>query len=158
MSKQTDKEVFTALGVISGPPNRHELVFNSEPYVADQLNRLPVGKKVSMTIYESRPVRSESQLAYHFVLIDYIAKHTGYTKTEMHDIIMKDAFGTKIIEFRGKRYQARESMSETGNLSVSQVVELITKDLEVCKELEIAVPTAAELGYTPSNVDYKDKI
>ncbi len=41
-------------------------------------------------------------------------------------------------------------MADDGDLEKWEVVELIEYDLEVCKTLEIYVPTPEELGYLPS--------
>lgn len=149
MTKPTNKEIFTCLGSVTPSPTGlgHEFTAKSEKYLADQLNRLPLNKEVTVTFYEHKATRSGQQLSYHWVLIDYIAKYSGNTKEEMHDIMMKQVFGIRKINFMGKEYECRHSISESARMSLQDCVELINKDIEVCSELGINVPTAEELGY-----------
>lgn len=147
MSKETDKEVFSVKGKIIKCPKGNEFVAHSERYLADQLNRLKPDKELTVTFYEHKAIRSGQQLAYHWVLVSYVADHTGFTKDECHDAIMRIVFGTKAIKIGAYTTHVRKSLSDTGGLSKSDVVELISKDLQICGDLEIAVPTAESLGY-----------
>ncbi len=151
MTKPTNKELFTVKGTITQSPQGKEFTALSERYFADQLNRLPLNKECTVTFYEHASIRSGQQLAYHFVLCGYVAGHTGYTKTEIHDCIMRIVFGTKLIKLGAHTMQVRESMSEDARLPKHKVVELIDYDLKLCAELEIKVPTAQELGYATEN-------
>ncbi|MHB8674641.1 MAG: hypothetical protein ACYDAK_13320 [Candidatus Limnocylindrales bacterium] len=98
---------------------------------------------------EYRYQRSDSQLRYHRVLCGYIAEHTGHTPDEIHDWAMRAALGTKTITVDGKSATVRRSLAADGDVAKHEAVDLIEFDLGVCKDLEIRVPTAEELGYLP---------
>lgn len=147
MSKATRKEIFTVIGEIQLIDNRHRFVPKSPAFMAANVSRLPIGKKLSCTFYEDVPTRSEGQLAYHWVLMGYIAEHTGFTKDEVHEAVMIKKFGTKKIKLAGEVFVVRRSISNKARFPKPDMVELIMKDLEICNKLEIVVPTAEELGY-----------
>ncbi len=157
---RTQTELFTVIGKMTMSPTGrgHEFTAKSEKYLADQLNQIPLEKVITVTFYEGVPIRSNQQLRYHFVLCGYIAKHMGEDKDTAHDVLMKIVFGVKKVTLVGKTFESRYSLSESGKLTVSQVKELIDEDLKVCQFLEIRVPTAEELGYTPSNVTYNTPV
>lgn len=111
---------------------------------------LPLRAKIRATYKEIKGEHSKPQHNYHFALCGLIATHTGYTVDDVHDAMMKQAFGTKKVTLLGKTTEARESLSAAAQLSVGKAVELVNKDLEVCAELGIVVPTKEELGYLPS--------
>lgn len=150
MTKSTDKEVFTCKGTVTASPmgRGHDFTAISERYLADQLNRLPLNKELTVTFYEHKAARSNQQLRYHMVLCGYIADHSGHTRAEIHDAIMRIVFGTKFIKLGAHSVQVRESMSEDARMPKHKVVELIEADLRFCSELDIVVPSAEELGYS----------
>lgn len=94
-------------------------------------------------------MRSESQLRYHHVLVQYIAEHTGFTHDEVHDWAMRLVFGEKDVVIGGRSTKVRKSLADDGDVMKNEAVELIDFDLGVCADLEIVVPTAEELGYLP---------
>jgi hypothetical protein len=147
MSKATRKEIFTVLGTIQRVEDRHRFIPNSPGHMSACVSRIPLGKPVSCTFYDQIPTRSEGQLAYHWVLMGHIATHTGYTKDEVHDAIMRKKFGTKKIKLAGMEIEVRKSVSDKARFPKSDMVELISYDREICDRLEIVVPTAEELGY-----------
>ncbi len=151
MTAYGNKEIFSAKGKIEICYGDKVFVATSEKYLTDNLNRLPVGKEVTCTFYEHKATRSSTQLAYHMVLMGYVAEHTGYTREECHDAIMRIVFGTKIISLGGMNVQVRQSISDGAKMKKEEVTELIMYDLELCGRLEINVPSAESLGYTPSN-------
>lgn len=102
-----------------------------------------------MTISEWDAIRSPAQLAYHWVLMKYLAEWSGFTKEEMHDAVMRLKFGEKEITLGGKTVRVRKSIAESGKLKKFEVQELIEYDLELCAENDIKVPTREELGYLP---------
>lgn len=151
MSKYTQKEICTVHGTIvsmkTDHGERHTFMPSSLRYLHDCLNRIPIGKKVACLFSEHVPTRSEGQLAYHFVLVGYLCGYTGFTKDEMHDIILRAKFGVKELEFEGKVYEVRRSISERAHMAKSDAVELVNFDLELCAKFDIKVPTKSELGY-----------
>lgn len=143
--------LFNVLGDIKIVDGRKRFVPYSIHHLNACISRFPAGKKVSATFSEIRYMRSDAQLRYHHVLVEYIATHTGYTHDECHDVIMRDVFGEKPVTIGGKTYMARKSIADHGDVMKNEAVGLIDRDLAICEEYEITVPTAEELGYTVDN-------
>lgn len=144
------REIFTVHGTIGVFDGYKRFVPNSPRYQTDEFRKIPVGKKVSMTISEFDAIRSDAQLAYHFVLMGYLAEYTGFTKEEMHDAVMRLKFGEKPVSLGGNTVMVRRSLAKHAKARKYEVVDLITYDLELCAAHDIVVPTAAELGYLPN--------
>ena len=143
--------LFSIIGEVKQVDGRKRFVPKSIHHLNACISRFPVGKKVSATFSEIRYMRSESQLRYHHVLVQYIAEHTGFTHDEVHDWAMRLAFGEKRVMIAGRATGVRKSMANEGDVMKNEAVELIEFDLGVCADLEIVVPTAEELGYTVDN-------
>lgn len=155
------KELFTILGTFKDVENpktgytETRFVPNSTGHFRTMSANSPKGKVIAATFYENITARSRNQVAYHYVLLRYIAKETGYTVDELHDAIMRIVFGTKVITINGKAVEIRKSLSHQANLPKYEAVELIEYDLDLCEQLHIKVPTPEELGYiTESTVRY----
>lgn len=152
MAKHNEKQIFSAICTITPYTTpeghtRHTPRPSSPAYVHDRLKRIQAGKKVRMTISEDIPTFSEQQRDYHFVLCVYLAEHTGFTKNEMHDVIMKLKYGVRYKEFRGKKFEVRESISDVAQMPKHMVTELIQFDLQLCAEENVKVPSRKDLGY-----------
>lgn len=145
----TKKEIFTALGSVRIFDNVKRFVPDSSAYVRDKFSRMEVGKKISCTFFDKVPTRSQSQLAYHMILMGYLAEHTGQgnTKEEMHDAVMRLKFGTKRIVLKGLNVDVRKSVSDDARFPKWDMMALIEYDLELCTWAGIHVPTMEELGY-----------
>lgn len=160
-SSATKKELFTIIGEFQDVENKDgytetRFVPKSVKHFRSVSRNAPKNKPIAATFYATVSSRSRNQLAYHFVLLGYIADHTGYTKDELHDAIMRLHFGTKTITISGRSVEVRASLSDAAKLPKYEVVELIEYDLKLCKELGIKVPSPEELGYiTESTVRYK---
>lgn len=142
-----DKKLFTVLGSVVQVENRRRFKVNSPMHLESALRRLPMGKQIAITFSERVPTRSQAQLAYHWVLIGYIADHSGYTSEETHDAVMRMKFGTKSIRLGSRTVEVRRSVADIARMPKLDMVDLITYDLELCTELNIRVPTAEDLGY-----------
>lgn len=124
MAKYGQKEIFTTNGYIDAVKvagmnttiQRHTFVPLSQKYLHDCLNRIPRGKKVQVTFSEHVAIRSTQQLRYHMVLMGYIANHSGLTKDETHDAVMRLKFGTKKVKIGDRIIEVRKSLSEEGKL------------------------------------------
>ena len=136
-----------SLGSMQLLEDKVRFIPNSVPHYRHGMSAFPLGSKVRATYKLISRSHTPGQHAYHFVLCGYIAKETGYTKEQTHDAMMKLTFGVKQIKLLGKTFEARESMANAARLTTPQCVELIEKDLEVCADLGIVVPTKEELGY-----------
>lgn len=146
----TKKELFTALGQVKLVDGVKRFVPDSSDYVRDKFSRMEVGKKLSCTFFDKVPSRSQAQLAYHMILMGYLAEYSGCTREQMHDAVMRLKFGTKKISLMGMEVHVRKSVSDDARFPKYDMVELIDYDLELCKWAEIKVPTREELGYLPN--------
>lgn len=142
-----DKELFTIIGDIKIVDGTKRFVPQSPQHMKACVSRLSIGDKISCTFSKKTASRSQTQLAYHWVLMGYLSSHTGYTETEMHEAIMIILFGTKPIKIGDKTVQVRESISDAAHFPKYRMVDVITEDLRLCDELGIVVPSAESLGY-----------
>lgn len=155
MAKEGAKrtELFTILGEFKEVHNKDtgyteaRFVPKSTKHFRTMSAGAPKNKLIAATFYNTVTSRSRNQVAYHFVLLGYIAKYTGYTVDELHDAIMRIVFGEKLVKLNGREITVRKSLSTQANLPKYEAVELIEYDLELCKQLQIKVPTKEELGY-----------
>ncbi len=143
------REVFTAVGEVKEVEGRKRFIPKSKRYLDDQISRLPEGTLLSVQFNQYKTMRSHDQLRYHWVLVGYLSAHTGYPKEEMHDALMRIVFGEKPLKLGKNTIMVRKSLSDQGDLAKHEVVELIERDLALCEEMEIRVPTREELGYLP---------
>jgi hypothetical protein len=141
------KEAFTVLGVVAEDNGKKRIQIHSPGHYQTQVSKLPVGRKVSITVSEDKSSRSSSQLKYFMVLAGYIADHTGYTRDEMYPLLIEDVFPPKDILFRGEVRKVRRSVSDYANMPTADMAELIQHAKDVCDELGVNVPTAESLGY-----------
>lgn len=151
MKKRTpiDEVIMGTIRPIKDPDGivRKHFVPRSRAHFLSVCNRYPEDKEIGMIPVEEVNVRSRGQLAYHRVLIRYIANEQVMSEDDVHDALMKEVFGIREYTFMGKTHQGRYSLSDAGGLRTSQVIDLIEKDLETCAFLGIVVPTKEELGY-----------
>lgn len=148
--KDGRKEVFTVLAEVRVVDGKKKIAMKSPDHYEQSVQQLPVGRKIAVTVEEYAPTRSKEQLSYHFVLLGYIATHTGYSVEECHDTVMRAKFGTKKVVIGNLTQEVRRSISGVAKMPKYDAVELIDFDLNLCKELGINVPTRQELGYLPS--------
>lgn len=148
------KAIFTVLGEIitltenveGAEIRRHAFKPSSRAHMQVEMMQMKEGP-CAVTFETRVPTRSEQQLAYHMVLMGYIARHTGYTKEEAHDAIMRLKFGTKQISLAGRVTEVRKSVAASSLFPKSDMHALIEYDLEICAQMDIRVPTKEELGY-----------
>ncbi len=148
--KDNRKPVFTVLGSVVFEGGKKRIKINSPEHYHNEIQQLVVGKAVGITIEEYKASRSATQLAYHWVLMGYLARHTGHTTEELHDTLMRAKFGTKTVRVGPIEQEVRRSISNAARFPTSDMVELIEFDLQLCADLEVTVPTREELGYLPN--------
>lgn len=141
------KELFTVLGKAQIIDEKKRFVPYSPAYLNQKIASLPLDKELELKFSVHKASRTKSQLAYHWVLMGLISEHTGFTSEEAHDFCLRAKFGTKKMKLGELTMEVRRSMSDIGDLSVSEVVELIDFDIRLCGELEIHIPTPESLGY-----------
>jgi hypothetical protein len=140
-------EEFNALGTIVMENDRKRLALKSPAYYQHSLNRIPIGKDVTVTLSTKKSTRSQQQLRYYHVLVQMVSDHTGYTHDEVHDFVMRSRFGTKQVTLNGKTVEVRRSISNAAKMPKYECVELIEYVIALCDDLSIRVPTMEELGY-----------
>ena len=150
------KELFVVLGKMSLVEGKKRFVPHSPKHLTSALSRIPLEKEVACTFSEHIPTRSRNQLAYHYVLVNYIAEYTGHSVKEMHDFIMRVVFGEKEIVIGGIKRMVRKSVADDAKMPLAEMSKLIESDLALCRKLEITVPTAKELGYISNTAQYID--
>ena len=151
----TNKEIFVVIGEFKQVEEfRRAFVPDSPIYYRDRSNRQPLNKKYTVTFSTKIPTRSQSQLAYHFVLCEYISEHTGFTVSETHELLMREKWGVKKITIGKITQEVRESVADIAKFPLPKMQEQIDFDLSVCADLEIRVPSKSELGY----LDTEEKI
>jgi hypothetical protein len=150
----TNKECFAIIGEFRDQEGRRRFCPDSPAYYNDRCAKQPLSKKYTATFSTKIPTRSQSQLAYHFVLCEYISEHTGFTVSETHELLMREKWGTKLIKIGKYSQSVRESVADIAKFPLAKMMEQINFDLSVCADLEIRVPSKRELGY----VDEDEKI
>lgn len=142
------KDLFSALATVTEDNANKKLALNSPLHWQHWVNKLPLGKQFHILVSEYIPKRTEPQLDYHWVLMGYLADFSGNTKAEIHEVIMREVFGTKTIEIGGMKQTVRKkSISNAGDMTLLEAMGLLEFDLALCKKLNIKVPTKEELGY-----------
>lgn len=154
--KSARKELFVVLGDAQLVDGKKRFVPTSKKYLDHGISKLPLGKTIELKFSVTQPTRSSSQLAYHWVLMGLLSEHTGFTKEELHDAVVRLKFGTKKVYLgKGRIIEVRKSVSDNAKMPLQQMSDLIEYDIELCKEMEIVIPTPEELGYM---VDANGKI
>lgn len=144
---QVLKEQFTSLGTVVETEQGKKIQLKSTAHYQTQLNKLPIGKEVSIQISTKQYTRSQTQLAYFMVLVGYIADYTGHSKDEMYPILIEEVYPPKEILWKGEMRKVRRSISDMAKMPSYDMGGLIEHALATCSDLEINVPTAQELGY-----------
>lgn len=148
MSNQTtNKELWSFLGEFVMDGERKRFKFNSPTYYQQMIQKAPLGKKIHVTFSTKVPTRSQQQLRYYWVVINLICEHTGYEPLELHDWIMREKFGTSEVTIRDKTHHVRRSIADVAKMKKYEAVELIEYTLQLAADLDVRLPTMAELGY-----------
>ncbi len=144
------KTAFTVTGTVVREGNKKRIKINSPDHYEQEVQALPENQEIGITVAFYKASRSQAQLNYHWTLMGYLARETGYTKEEIHEVVMRQKFGTKLIKVGQVAQYVRRSVADGARFPKNDMVELINFDLELCAELNIHVPTKEELGYLPS--------
>lgn len=148
--KDNRKIAFSVLGDVVEAEGKKRIQIKSPEHYQQQVSRMPIGKKVALTIEEYTATKSQSQHRYYWALIGYLAEYSGHEPTELHDAIMRRKFGTKQIVVGDLKETVRKSISDAAKFPKGEMIELIEEVLELCRILGIHVPSKEELGYLPS--------
>lgn len=141
------QEEFTVLATVTSVDERKRVQMKSPQYYQSRIDKLPIGTELHITFSRKVLTRSQTQLSYFFVLVGYIADHTGHTVNEMYPILIEEVWEPTEILYRGQLRKVRKSISDVAKMGKLEMGELIEHALATCEELEIRVPTAEELGF-----------
>jgi len=120
----------------------------SAGHMSAVLSRFPIGKPLGIQIIADELSFSDSQRAYHFVLLKYISTETGNTVDDEHHDSMVEVFGKKMFtNYKGEKREGRHSISNASELNLDDISKLIERDVAVCNFLGLVIPTKRELGY-----------
>jgi hypothetical protein len=150
----TEKEIFSILGQFRQTEQGKKFIPSSPEYYRDRCSKMPLDKKFVARFYAKVPSRSQAQLSYHMVLMGYISEYSGCTPEEAHDAVMRAKYGVKKVKIGDIVEEVRQSVSDKALFPKYWMVELIQYDLELCKKLNIHVPTMEELGYISNDKPY----
>ncbi|WP_395019780.1 hypothetical protein [Dongia sp.] len=151
-------EAFTVLGEIVLKDGAKRFQAASSAYLQHNINRYPVGTKLAAVFEEHKATRSGSQLRYYWVICGLIADHTGYTKEETHDALMRAKFGTRRIKIGSIETEVRQSIADHARMNQADAVELIDFSLQVAGELGLHIPSPEEIGYISNHGDKYEKL
>jgi hypothetical protein len=142
-------EEFAVLATVALVDERKRVQMKSPTYYQSRIDKLPIGTELHITFSKKVLTRSQTQLAYFFVLVNYIADYTGHTVNEMYPILIEEVWEPTEILYRGQMRKVRKSISDVAKMGKLEMGELIEHALATCSELEINVPSAESLGYLP---------
>ena len=92
------------------------------------------GKKVWLTIDPKIPKRSDRQNSYYWMYLGVIARETGYTPNELHNLFKGKFLSSGIVEMFGDKVRKTKS---TTALNKSEFVEYI---MQIAEYTEIPSP------------------
>jgi len=98
-------------------------------------------------VTDKKPSKTLQQIRYIYLLIGFIADHTGYTKEQMKTVVkeerkMFEDFGNRITNKILRRYES------FANLNLEEAGNLIEYLLDLCEQLEIKVMSCEEYFQT----------
>lgn len=124
-----------------------KFAFTSPGHFMDWCRRQSEGAEFTVTFCQKKRTRSQGQLAYYWVILGYLAEYVGCKDVEMHEIVMRRKFGTKIVVVDGVREVVRRSVSDGARMPKDEMGELIEFALELAERLDVTVPTPQQAGY-----------
>jgi hypothetical protein len=124
-----------------------KLLIKDMVYFNSQIQELE-GKDVQITLIEKGMTRSSMQNALYWKWLTILSHETGYTKEELHDILMEMYFGAeeKSIQFMGENRIFRRISSRT--LTKNQMSEYMNwVKMKALEFYNIDLPNGFEYGY-----------
>ena len=105
------------------------------------------GTELYIDVTDKKPSKTLQQIRYIYLLIGFIADHTGYTKEQMKTVVkeerkMFEDFGNRITNKILRRYES------FANLNLEEAGNLIEYLLDLCEQLEIKVMSCEEYFQT----------
>lgn len=101
------------------------------------------GKKVAVEITEKKSTRSQQQNSYYWVYLQVIARETGHSTDDLHELFKGKFLSKGIKEIFGEKVRSKVS---TTNLSVGRFVEYL---MEIEELTSIPLPDTTDYyGYS----------
>lgn len=101
-----------------------DLVFNSPQHkkIWHAFLRQFEGKKIEIQVNEKKSTRSQQQNSYYWLYLGVIAKETGHTTDDLHELFKGKFLSKGIKEIFGEKVRSKAS---TATLSVGRFVEYL---------------------------------
>lgn len=112
--------------------NRKRLILLAEKYFKHQINKFPVGAKVSLYVTDKKAKRTEQQNRYYWMYITMIAEETRNEVDQLHELFKGEFLTEKIVTVLGKPVRIKKS---TTQLSVTEFGDFI-RNIEVMTKIE----------------------
>lgn len=91
------------------------------------------GKRLKITVAEYQPTRSlEANAFYWAAVVTPLARKLGYTPKEMHEVLLAEVNGTKVIEFNGHRREVPRRRSR--DMNVQEFTDYVTHCQRIAAE------------------------
>ena len=94
------------------------------------------GTELYIDVTDKKPSKTLQQIRYIYLLIGFIADHTGYTKEQAKTVIKDSRQMFEDFDYKGKLIRRYESFA---NLNLKEAESLIEYLLDLCEHLEIKV-------------------
>jgi len=102
------------------------LTFNNPSLYSRHMQLFEDGDNVLVTIKRQSRSRSNRQNAYYWgVVLDIIAKDTGHTPEELHEIYKRMFLKKKIINYKGKEFPVPGTTTDQDTNEFSEYIERI---------------------------------
>lgn len=102
------------------------------------LHNMGDGEHVNLSIRRKQRDRSIKQNAWYWAgILPTLAKHTGHTETELHEIFKRLFLPPKVIEYGGRTFKVPGS---TSNLSIQDFTEYVERVRAEAANMGINIP------------------
>ena len=103
-----------------------------------------INKDVDVIVEEHKDRRSLEQNKLMWVWIGLLGEHLGYTKGDMHRVLLGEHFGTKEIEYNGKVYL--EPLQGSSGLKVKEMTEHLEWIEQFAVTMDVILPRPEEIN------------
>lgn len=103
-----------------------KLVILDRVALDEYIASLPEGTEVGLIIAKRQKDRSDRQNGYYWgVVLKLIAKDTGHTEEELHEIFKRKFLPPKVVTYRGVGIKMPSSTTEASTLEFTDYIERI---------------------------------
>lgn len=122
----------TFLAVIEGDMGAHRLKVLASPYYKTFLNtKFKSGDKVTLSITNKKPKRTNAQNAYYWHYLGEISKETGNDPETLHELFKKKFISTRIVDVMGEQVEMVGSTTTLKRLEFGEYIDKIAEFTEI---------------------------